>query len=92
MSKHHQSKAEQIHNKAQGTHPFENDKNGFSIREPHLTQDPIIRKSIDDSFIQHRAYEIYNEKGGSALENWLEAERLLLNDTAKVLASRNFTI
>lgn len=25
--------------------------------------------------IQARAYQIYQEKGGSALDNWLEAER-----------------
>jgi len=31
----------------------------------------------DDSSIRLRAYEIYREKGGSALDNWLEAERIL---------------
>jgi len=32
---------------------------------------------MDDSSIQHMAYQIYQEKGGSALDNWLEAEHIL---------------
>ena len=31
----------------------------------------------DDSSLQRRAYEIHREKGGGALDNWLEAERSL---------------
>jgi hypothetical protein len=33
----------------------------------------------DNSSIQIRAYQIYQEKGGSAFDNWLEAERILRN-------------
>ncbi len=33
----------------------------------------------DDNSIQLRAYQIYQEKGGSDLENWLEAEQSLMN-------------
>jgi len=29
--------------------------------------------------IQLRAYQIHQEKGGSALDNWLEAELILTN-------------
>jgi len=52
---HHQSKAEQIDNKAHGAPPS------------------------DDVSIQIRAYQIHLEKGGSDLDNWLEAERSFLS-------------
>ncbi len=36
-------------------------------------------KTAEDNAIRFRAYEIYREKGGYALDNWLEAERTLKN-------------
>ena len=36
-----------------------------------------------NSSIQLRAYQIYQEKGGSDLDNWLEAEQSLKNDQHK---------
>ncbi|MBF0485670.1 MAG: DUF2934 domain-containing protein [Candidatus Omnitrophica bacterium] len=36
--------------------------------------------ACDDSSIQLRAYQIYCEKGGFALDNWLEAEKSLKNN------------
>ena len=35
--------------------------------------------AVDDSSIQLRAYQIYQEKGGTDLDNWLEAEEILKN-------------
>ena len=75
MSKHthHQSKAEQIDNKAHGATPFHYDTD-------HVTKqagDMQTRDAVKDSSIQLRAYQIYQEKGGSDLENWLEAEQIL---------------
>ena len=34
----------------------------------------------DDSPIRFLAYQIYQEKGGSALDNWLEAEQTVKNN------------
>jgi hypothetical protein len=31
--------------------------------------------AVDENSIQLRAYQIYQEKGGSDLDNWLEAEQ-----------------
>jgi hypothetical protein len=39
--------------------------------------------AVDDNSIQLRAYQIHQEKGGSDLDNWLEAERILKNDKLK---------
>jgi hypothetical protein len=35
------------------------------------------RAEANDSSIQLRAYQIHQEKGGSDLDNWLEAEQSL---------------
>ena len=40
----------------------------------------IQMKAEEDSSIRLRAYEIYCEKGGYALDNWLEAEQALKNN------------
>jgi hypothetical protein len=40
----------------------------------------IQTKAVEDGFIQLRAYEIYCEKGGYALDNWLEAEQAVKNN------------
>jgi len=34
---------------------------------------------VNDNSVQLEAYLIHQEKGGSALDNWLEAERILKN-------------
>ena len=38
------------------------------------------KTSEEDSSIRLRAYEIYREKGGDALNNWLEAEQTVKNN------------
>ena len=74
---HHKDKVEQIKNKihdeaqvAQNKMPYKKDGGGHS-------ENNVEKGIIDDSLIQLRAYQIYHEKGGTALENWLEAERIL---------------
>ena len=67
MSKHHiENLAEQIANKGHGSAPFHH------VKDPYLAKEVV---SQDKSSIQLRAYQIHQEKGGTALENWLEAER-----------------
>ena len=38
--------------------------------------------AVGDSSIQLRAYQIYQEKGGTDLDNWLEAEQSLKKGTS----------
>jgi len=83
MSKHrHQSKAEQIYNKTQGSEPFNYEKmpRGRSMHPEGVH----MKAAVEDSSIQALAYQIYREKGGSALDNWLEAERILENNDSAV--------
>jgi len=65
MSKHHLlNLAEQISKKGYGSAPFHYGN----------TQ---TKAAVDDHSIQLQAYQIHQEKGGSEIDNWLEAERIL---------------
>jgi hypothetical protein len=79
MSKHthHQSKAEQIDNKAHEKAPFHYDP----YQESGILKSEDIQTKVEekDSSIKLRAYQIHLEKGGSDLDNWLEAEQSLSN-------------
>lgn len=63
MLKKHQSMAERISNKGAFSAPVD-------------IQTLVVN---DNNSIQLRAYQIHEEKGGTALDNWLEAERILRN-------------
>jgi hypothetical protein len=45
--------------------------------KPQETYDYNERVFIPEQDIQKRAYEIYQLKGGSDIDNWLEAEKIL---------------
>jgi hypothetical protein len=50
-------------------------------RHQQASEPQIIQtKAGEDSSIRDQAYEIYREKGGCALDNWLEAEQRLKNN------------
>lgn len=72
---HHQNKTEQIYNKAHGAPPFHYDP--YQESKLMESKDDHTKVTVDHGSIQLRAYQIYREKGGSALDNWLEAERCL---------------
>jgi hypothetical protein len=80
MSKHthHQSRAEQIDNKAHGIPPFHYDP--YEASRKLKTEDISTKVADENSSIQLQAYQIHLEKGGSDLDNWLEAERNLKNN------------
>ena len=40
----------------------------------------VSETTVDYNSIQQLAYQIYREKGGAALDNWLEAESNLRHD------------
>jgi hypothetical protein len=62
------------------TPPPQQQPNGPPARQPHAP--PL---SPCEDLIQQRAYEFYSERGyrdGSALDDWLEAEREILSQTS----------
>jgi len=42
-----------------------------------IRQNQVSETTVDNNSIQLLAYQIYRKKGGAALDNWLEAERIL---------------
>ena len=80
MSRHQlKNLAEQIANKGHGSAPFHNGKKSNHASKLMESRDNQWKVAMDDSSIQLTAYQIYQEKGGSALDNWLEAEQILSN-------------
>ena len=81
MAKHRiQNLVEQIANKGHGSAPFHYGTSSFQENEP-LGYENIQKKGgADNNSIQLRAYHIYQERGGSELDNWLEAEQFLKNE------------
>ena len=68
---HHQSKQEQIDNNEHGATPFHHEKTPQRAYE-----EPA---AADHTSVQIKAYQLYKEKGGHHLDNWLEAERTIRN-------------
>ena len=77
MSKHthHETNQEQRNNKEHGASPFHYDPYQSSVAVKSV--DISTKADEDNSDIKLRAYQIHLEKGGSDLDNWLEAERSL---------------
>ena len=42
-------------------------------------------KALDHAIVELRAYQIHHEKGGSALDNWLEAEKNLKSAVSRFI-------
>jgi Protein of unknown function (DUF2934) len=76
MSKRHlQNLADQISSKGHASAPFHYEKMSSAAGGSRKPEDIQTKITDMDNAIQLRAYQIYLEKGGSALDNWLEAER-----------------
>jgi len=76
MTKHHiENLSEQIANKGHGSAPFHH------VKDPFLANGAVMP---EHSSIQVRAYQIHQDKGGTATENWLEAEQDLSNSDKAV--------
>jgi hypothetical protein len=85
MSKHKiENLAEQIANKGNGSAPIHNKKTPYQVSESMKSEDISTKVAEEDSSIKLRAYQIHLEKGGSDLDNWLEAERCLKNNDKAV--------
>ena len=85
MSKraHLQSMAEQIDHKGHASAPFHYNKDPYQANKSTESGDIQTKVAIVHNSIQLRAYQIYQEKGGSDLDNWLEAESILSNNNER---------
>ena len=75
---HLQSMKEQITDKGYGSAPFHYEQ-AFGVTGV-LSEDIPSKIIVDDSSIQSLAYEIHRLRGGTCLDNWLEAERTLTHN------------
>jgi len=78
--KHLQSVAEQITKKGHGEAPFHYEKTFNQVKESINSENSQMKGAGDGISVQTLAYQIYQKKGGSELDNWLEAERILGNN------------
>jgi hypothetical protein len=85
MSKHKiENVAEQIANKGHGSDVMHNKKKSNQVSKAAKSENNSTMDADNNNAIQLRAYQIYQEKGGSELDNWLEAERILGNNCQDV--------
>ena len=84
MSKHthHETNQEQRNNKEHGAAPFHYDpyQSSGAVKLGDIStksKDVPTKVPVDDVAIRQLAYEIFQEKGGSDLDNWFEAEGAL---------------
>jgi len=84
MSKlYHESREAQMDKKIHGLASSQHENLPHPRSESMQTENILRRESVHHGSIQLLAYQIYQEKGGNALDNWLEAERILRNNYRK---------
>lgn len=76
---YHEDREKQMNKKIHGLAPSQHMDVHYPKNKPMHTEDVLKREAVHHSSIQLLAYQIYREKGGTALDNWLEAERILRN-------------
>ncbi len=77
---YHESRRKQMNKKIHGIAPFQQENASYLKSESMQTENVLKKEALHHGSIQLLAYKIYQEKGGTALDNWLEAERILKNN------------
>ena len=79
MSKrtHHETNQEQRNNKEHGAVPFHYKQTPDQTSKSIKSKDVLTNMSLGDVAIRQLAYEIFQEKGGSDLDNWFQAKETL---------------
>jgi hypothetical protein len=81
MAKRYQeSREKQMNKKIHGMAPSHHENEPYLRSEPMQTENILKEEAAHQRAIQLLAYQIYQEKGGTAFDNWLEAERMLKNN------------
>jgi hypothetical protein len=84
MSKlYHENKEAQMDKKIHGLASSQHENLPYPRSQSMQTEDILKKEAVHHSSIQLLAYQIYHEKGGAALDNWLEAEKILRNNYHK---------
>ena len=84
MSKlYHENREAQMDKKIHGLASSQHENLPYPRSQSMQTEDILKKEAVHHSSIQLLAYQIYHEKGGAALDNWLEAEKFLRNNYHK---------
>jgi len=84
MSKrYHESREAQMDKKIHGLASSQHENLPYPRSQSMQTEDLLKKEAVHHSSIQLLAYQMYHEKGGTALDNWLEAEKILRNNYHK---------
>ena len=75
-----ESREKQMNKKIHDMAPLQHSNVSYQRNGP---EDILKKEAVRHDSIQLLAYQIYHEKGGTALDNWLEAERILRNNHHK---------
>ena len=75
---YHESRERQMNRKIHGMASSQQENLPYPKSEPMQTENILKKEAVHHSSIQLLAYQIHQKKGGAALDNWLEAERILL--------------
>ena len=84
MSKlYHENREAQMDKKIHGLASSQHENMPYPRSQSMQTENILKKESVHHSSIQLLAYQMYHEKGGTALDNWLEAEKILKNNYGK---------
>ena len=84
MSKQHaQKNAEQTKSRTQGMNSSRQEKRFYQANQLKNSASVPGDFVMDPEAGRLRAYQIHEEKGGTAEDNWLEAERILREESQK---------
>lgn len=72
-----------MNKKIHGLEPFHQENAPYPKTESMQTENILKKEAVLHHSIQLLAYQIYLKKGGTALDNWLEAEGILRNNHHK---------
>jgi hypothetical protein len=78
-----ESREKQMNKKIHGMALSQHENEPYLKSEPMQTENVLKREALHHDAIQLLAYQIHHEKGGYALDNWLEAELILINNYRK---------
>ncbi len=81
--RYHESREKQMNKKIHGMAPFRHENEPYQSSEPMRTENILKKEAAHHVSVQLLAYHIHQDRGGSALDNWLEAELRLKNNYRK---------
>jgi hypothetical protein len=74
---YHENRIQQMNKKIHGMEPSHHENEPYAKSEPMKTEHILEKEVVHHNDVQLLAYKIFQKKGGAALDNWLEAERIL---------------